>query len=193
MWGWEYPWNHLFHRGNPGHVTGDGKQRSWPFQKAKMLRVGKDKEMHGAIRRAGTQDQFIIPFKGFSMYPFLKPGDLLVMRALPFHFFKVGDVILFESGLPAHFEGLIAHRVVRIRPNHRILTKGDNLPRPDPELEDGGRILGRVISVLRRDRMISLTKGPLGFAAKWIAFLSRKNVTPGILAAKMKGLKRKSR
>jgi signal peptidase I len=158
-----------------------------------MLRVGKDREMHAAIRRAGPKDQFVIPFKGFSMYPLLKPGDLLVMRSLPSHSFKVGDVILFESGLPDHFEGLIAHRVIRIRPNRRILTKGDNLPRPDPELEDGSRILGQVISVLRGDRMISLTKGPLGFAAKWIAFLSRKNVTPGILAAKMKGLKRKSR
>ena len=127
------------------------------------------------------------------MYPFLRPGDLLVMRAPSSHAFKVGDVILFESGQPGDFEDLIAHRVVRIRPNGRILTKGDNLPRPDPELEDWGRILGRVVSVLRRDRMIPLTKGPLGFAAKWIALLSKKNVTPGILAAKMKGLTGKNR
>jgi len=127
------------------------------------------------------------------MYPFLKPGDLLIMRAPPPLAFKVGDVILFESGPPGRFEGLIAHRVIRIRPNRRILTKGDNLPRPDPELKDGDRILGRAVSVLRNDLMISRTKGPLGFAAKWIAFRSRKNVTPGILAAKMKGLKRKSR
>ena len=138
-------------------------------------------------------DHFIVPFKGFSMYPFLRPEDLLVMRASSSFAFKVGDVILFESGMPGHFEGLIAHRVIRIGPYARILTKGDNLPQPDPELEDGGRILGQVVSVLRRDRMISLTKGPLGHAAKWIAFLSRKNVTPGILAAKLKGLKRESR
>jgi hypothetical protein len=72
--------------------------------------------------------------------------------------------------------------------NGGILTKGDNLSRPDPELEDWDQILGQVVLVLRRERMIPLTRGRSGFAAKWIALLSRKNLTPGILAAKMKNL-----
>ena len=149
--------------------------------------------MHGSVKRPGSRDHFVIPFRGFSMYPFLRPGDLLVVR-IPFsHALKVGDVILFTSGQTGHFESVIAHRVIQVNSNGRILTKGDNLPRPDPELENQGPILGQIVSVLRRDRAIPLNRGPLGLAAKWIALLSRKNVTPGILAARIKDLTRKSR
>lgn len=149
--------------------------------------------MHGSVRRPGPKDHFVIPFSGFSMYPFLRPGDFLVVRKLPSHAFKPGDVILFKSGRPGQFEGLIAHRVIRVRSNGEILTKGDNLLRPDPKLEDRSQILGQIVSVLRRDRAIPLDRGPLGFAAKWIALLSRKNATPGILAAKIKDLTGRTR
>jgi signal peptidase I len=142
--------------------------------------------MYDVDMRSESEGRFIVPFEGFSMYPFLRPGDRLVIRKDAFQTFKVGSIILFRNGRPDHSRQLVAHRVIRIMPNGRILTKGDNLLRPDPELEGWNQILGQVVMILRRERMITLTRGGSGFAAKWIAILSRNNLSPGILALKMK-------
>jgi hypothetical protein len=78
--------------------------------------------------------------------------------------------------------------VIRMMPDRGVLTKGDNLPRADPEPASRHQILGQVVLVLRGDRVIRLTGGPLALAAKWIALLSRRNLTPAILATRVKDL-----
>ncbi len=145
-------------------------------------------DRQGVDKKFRSEDLFTILFEGFSMYPFLKPGDRLVMKKDRPSSINVGDIVLFENDQPGLSRGLIAHRVIRIISKGGYLTKGDNLPRPDPELKSWDQILGQVVLVLRGERLIPLTKGPSGFLGKWIAFLSRRNLTPGILAVKAKHL-----
>jgi signal peptidase I len=144
-----------------------------------MQRVGK---------RSGVEDLFMIPFEGFSMYPFFRPGDSLVVKRYPSGSFKLGDIILFRPGNTGSFNSPIAHRVIGMTADREILTKGDNLPQPDPKPVGRDRVIGQVIYVMRRGCMIPLTRGRYGLGAKWIALLSRKNLTPGILAARVKAL-----
>jgi signal peptidase I len=144
-----------------------------------MQRVGK---------RSGVEDLFMIPFEGFSMYPFFRPGDSLVVKRYPSEPFKVGDIILFRPVNTGSFHSPIAHRVIGMTAEREILTKGDNLPQPDPKPLGRNQVIGQVIYVVRRGCMIPLTWGKYGFGAKWIALLSRKNLTPGILAARVKAL-----
>ena len=64
------------------------------------------------------------------MYPFLRPGDVLVLAAVEPRFVKPGDIVCLDLG-----RTYVAHRVVDISraPLTRILTlKGDNLPYTDP-------------------------------------------------------------
>ena len=67
-----------------------------------------------------------------SMYPTLKPNDLLVVKKTSIDEVKVGDIIAFDS----HAEGIgiIAHRAVDIFEKEGkigIDTKGDHLDEPD--------------------------------------------------------------
>ena len=67
-----------------------------------------------------------------SMYPTLKPNDLLVVKKTGIDEVKVGDIIAFDS----HAEGIgvIAHRAVEIFEREGkigIDTKGDHLDEPD--------------------------------------------------------------
>ena len=67
-----------------------------------------------------------------SMYPTLKPNDLLVVKKTSIDEVKVGDIIAFDS----HAEGIgiIAHRAVEIFETGGkigIDTKGDHLDEPD--------------------------------------------------------------
>jgi signal peptidase I len=151
-------------------------------------RVKMESGMHLLKDISGTKSTFMIPFEGFSMYPFFRPRDRLIVRRSPCKPVKVGDIILFRPDSTGSPNSLIAHRVIGRTGNSEILTKGDNLPRPDPKLVDQDHVLGQVIYVVRRGRMIPLTGGVHGFGAKWVALLSRKNLTPGILWAKVKDL-----
>ena len=67
-----------------------------------------------------------------SMYPTLKPNDLLVVKKTSIDEVKVGDIIAFDS----HTEGIgiIAHRAIEIFEQGGeigIDTKGDHLDEPD--------------------------------------------------------------
>jgi signal peptidase I len=140
------------------------------------------------IKSSRVDNLFMIPFEGFSMYPLVRPGDRLVVKRYPSGPFKVGDIILFRPSNKGSINSLIAHRVIGMTADSEILTKGDNLPRPDPKLMGRDQVLGHVMYVVRRGCVISLTRGGYGVGAKWIALLSRKNLMPGLLWAKAKDL-----
>ncbi len=99
-----------------------------------------------------AQGQHLIPISGRSMLPLIRDGD----RALVAHGsadVRRGDVVVFwREG------GLIAHRVLRIcgRDSElRFVTKGDNVPHPDPPI-DASEIVGRVLAVQRGGRRMRL-------------------------------------
>lgn len=86
-----------------------------------------------------------LPFPGLlisiggSMYPTLKPGDVLVV--LPATHIKIGDIVITN-----HYGTLIGHRVIAVN-NTYVITKGDANPRPDKPTPRG-MVKGKVVSVL---------------------------------------------
>ena len=85
---------------------------------------------------------------GSSMNPTLKPGDRLDTVPYDRQEIRRGDVIVFIS--PAD-ESKVVHRVVSVDSNG-IRTRGDNCNRIDPWVLSPDQIVGRVISVHRRNR-----------------------------------------
>lgn len=82
---------------------------------------------------------------GLSMWPAVKPGDVLEVRAVPAHDVIPGDVILF-----VRHGALFAHRVVEVggRTGRLLRTRGDAHWRCDPLLRPS-QVLGRVEGVCR--------------------------------------------
>jgi signal peptidase len=85
---------------------------------------------------------------GTSMNPTLKPGDRLDTVPCDREKIRQGDVIVFVS--PAD-ESKVVHRVVSVD-SKGIRTRGDNCNRIDPWVLSPDQIVGRVISVHRRNR-----------------------------------------
>ena len=115
-----------------------------------------------------------IKFSGYSMYPSLRPGDTLLIREVTIKEICPGDIVCIQKN-----DGHIAHRVVRIereREKTIIITKGDNITRPDPPMFETGGLIKRVVMIKRgKDRLIIPRYG------KMLALLSRMNLTYGII------------
>ena len=97
-------------------------------------------------------------YNGSSMEPTLKPGDRL--DTVPYDRQKIrrGDVVVFIA--PADGSKVV-HRVVSAD-SKGIRTRGDNCNRIDPWVLSPDQILGRVISVHRRNKRRRILGGYLG-------------------------------
>ena len=95
---------------------------------------------------------------GSSMNPTLRPGDRL--DTVPYNRQKIrrGDVIVFISPLD---ESKAVHRVVSVD-SKGIKTRGDNCNRIDPYVLGPDKIVGRVISVQRKNKQRRIFGGYLG-------------------------------
>jgi signal peptidase I len=118
-----------------------------------------------------------IKFSGYSMYPSLRPGNILLIREVTIKEISPGDIVCIQKN-----DGHIAHRVVRIereREKTTIITKGDNITRPDPPdlpMLETDCLIKRVVMIKRgKDRLIIPRYG------KMLALLSRMNLTYGIM------------
>lgn len=70
-----------------------------------------------------------------SMEPNLHVGDLMIVSKADY---KVGDIAIYmRDGMT------IIHRIIEIR-SEGFVFKGDNNPRPDPEVVPRERVLGKV-------------------------------------------------
>ncbi len=122
-------------------------------------------------------------FNGYSMYPSLKPGDVLVLAAVKAQAVECGDIICVARG-----GRYITHRVIDIHASptaQNLITKGDNLPYPDPPLSAGSGPLLKVTMVMRKNgRLIRPRFG------KALACLSRKNFSVGIIRGRVGGIMR---
>lgn len=128
----------------------------------------------------------LFPFRGFSMFPFLRPGDMLVVKKGPHIKPKIGSVVLRRNNHPSSSSVLISHRIVRQISNVLFITKGDNLTRPDPGICPLDDVVGHVLLIVRKGRMVPLYKGPNAWIERPIAYFSRINGTPGILVRRLK-------
>ena len=123
------------------------------------------------------------------MFPYLRSGDRLIVKRRDFTSVKTGNIILFKNQQLSPEHGLTAHRVIRIISNTEFITKGDNLISNDPGVRRVDEIVGRVVMLVRRNRILPLTIGLYGWLGKLMAFCSKRNFTPGIIVSRLKLVK----
>ena len=105
---------------------------------------------------------------GYSMFPFLRKGDILTIEPVPMETIKRGDVVVFESE-----EKWIAHRVIKIRSNARgleFLLRGDSCIEFDPAV-DKENYIGSVKVFTRKNSKKVLSSGVLNAWKKIIEAL----------------------
>jgi len=132
------------------------KRRDLPELAAEMLRCG------NALR---------IRANGWSMYPFIKHGDILEVEPVEVSATQVGDIVLCRY----RGDKLVAHRVVGASSGEggaALVVKGDWTPRTDP-LVYAEQVLGRVVAVERGEKRTRLNTGP-----RWLIEVLWANVSP---------------
>lgn len=100
----------------------------------------------------------MVRYRGISMYPTLRDGELLRLEPLGATLPRAGDVIVFAGAHPGH---QIIHRVLR-RQGGAVVTRGDNNDRIDRLAPLPAAIRGRVVSVCRAGRDLPVAGGWLG-------------------------------
>jgi signal peptidase I len=99
---------------------------------------------------------------GTSMLPAIRPGDVVAFQALDAEdVSNPGDIVLFRRG-----GSLVAHRVVA-RTRAGLLTQGDSLGAPDPEVAHVD-VIGRGVGLKRNGRVLpwSVSRRP-AFPLRW--------------------------
>lgn len=128
----------------------------------------------------------VFSFKGFSMYPFLRTGDQLLVEKEIHSPIKIGQILLFKGHHSSAGRAYTAHRVVQKIDNDRFITKGDNLFKPDPGIRRTREAAGIAVMLIRGRRLINIKKGLYCRIGKLFAYLSRKNFTPSLLMTRIK-------
>ena len=113
---------------------------------------------------------FRFQVKGFSMYPFIKDGDVVTISPLSNPSVGLGRTVAFINPKTERFT---IHRVIGKRANC-YLIKGDNIPE-EAVLIPRENILGCVTKVERDGNERFLGLGPERFI---IAFLSHRRLLP---------------
>jgi signal peptidase I len=86
---------------------------------------------------------------GYSMYPFMRPGDVQTISPVPIEEIKVGDVAVFERN-----NDWISHRVIDIQNNNNEITlilRGDTSIQLDP-LVTKENYIGKTVAFERRGK-----------------------------------------
>lgn len=133
----------------------------------------------------GLKNRYIsLSFAGYSMYPALRPGDILITQKIPAERLCPGDIISYQRKGKC-----LVHRVIgtkkgtekrdKCSPEICIQTKGDNMLHRDPEQISARTEYLKVILIRRKKKLIRPGFGPC------LAFLSRHNLTPGIMISRI--------
>lgn len=115
---------------------------------AELYALGRDLVGSGASLR--------FEVRGWSMYPFIRNGDVIEVAPVLIDKTCVGDVVLFRCG-----ERLLAHRVVGQLldgQSVRLRVRGDRFLNEDPPIAEPD-LLGQVRLVYRNRRLIRLDRG----------------------------------
>ncbi len=124
------------------------------------------KRTHGSIKLPDSDDPDgirLIPFKGTSMLPGLKEGDILAVLPPKETAPKVGEIILMEKDE----KEFIAHRVIGFdRTGSFVCTRGDSRLFRDSLLRSK-YVCGLVIAVLRDNKLMSAPPPP-GFVRRYL-------------------------
>lgn len=101
-----------------------------------------------------AEDLLFFETSGFSMWPFLRGGEKLIIKKIPADDLKIGDIILYRTN-----NQLVCHRLVKkIKDRYRYLfyVRGDNSNSP-AELVRQEMFQGKVVGVVKNGKVISLT------------------------------------
>lgn len=88
--------------------------------------------------------------RGFSMWPFLKGKDKLIVKRTSISELEVGDLVLYKPG-----NQLVCHRLVKkakTNDKYTIYTRGDTSWGP-AELIKEEKFLGKVIGVVKKNKV----------------------------------------
>jgi signal peptidase I len=103
---------------------------------------------------------------GGSMFPFIRPGDLLTTKAVDPTDLSIGEVLLYQREGRSFVHRLVKKKI--INGTHLFITHGDHLTSSDPAIP-GFQILGKVICIERSGRTIHLDTP---FQRMWGRFLA---------------------
>jgi signal peptidase I len=105
--------------------------------------------------------------RGFSMYPFVRTGDTLLIEPRSPDELCIGDIIFYRRS-----EGqYVAHRLIKKYDATTLITKGDSLPYYDEPVHVE-QVFGRVVSVERDGRPQNLNSGLNKIISRCLAGLS---------------------
>lgn len=111
--------------------------------------------------------------KGFSMWPFIKDGDIVTISPIQGTTPRIGDIIVFTR---PESKVLVVHRIVGKR-GTMVLAKGDCNTDPDGWIPLAN-LLGRVVQIKRRGKLHLLSLGPERYL---IALLTRVGLLQPLL------------
>jgi signal peptidase I len=127
----------LERRKSPDHVRGE-------------RRAGDALRIAEALKRRG---RISLRVHGTSMLPWVRPGDIALIRMISGENVRCGDVVLFRRE-----DHLFVHRIVEKRGSldaAELLSKGDAQPASDGVVGEQ-ELLGRVVRIYRDGRRINL-------------------------------------
>lgn len=104
-----------------------------------------------------TGGSFCFKARGFSMYPFIRDGDIITVQPVNPLALKKGAVAFYRS----KSNRLVAHRVIsRKIYDGKVMYKmsGDALLHADEQI-DSDQVLGQVVGLQRGSKVIRLDKG----------------------------------
>jgi len=135
-----------------------------------------------------------VPVTGRSMTPFLRDGDVVTLRAVPFSSLRWGDIIFFRSA----DDRPVMHRIVRWRRRGGrtlVQTAGDAVGGLDPPVGEEG-ILAKVCSVERRrnalgGRKINMESSRWRAIGGFLSFVSLARAGFRVIAKKL-GIRRRA-
>jgi len=125
---------------------------------------------------------------GWSMLPTIMPGDTLLIEQTGSETVSAGDIVLFSRD-----RRLFAHRVITNRneaSNREILTRGDAMPAPDPQVPECD-VLGKVSFIVRNGRCFEPSRNP-GLAERAVAALVRRSDFAARVVVGVHGLRQTS-
>ena len=125
-------------------------------RRKKTQRIGGERRAGDIARIAElleTRGRVSLCVYGASMMPWVRPGDIAMIRTVGAETLRCGHVVLFRRN-----NSLFVHRIVEKKgplDAAQILVKGDAHPTSDGLMEQG-ELLGRVVWLYRNGRRIDL-------------------------------------
>ncbi len=118
------------------------------FDHSSLLDLSRELLVYGRYFRFKT--------KGFSMYPFIRDGDVITIRPIDPICLNVGDIIFYQVE-----NRLVVHRIIGKKTfdgKIRFTTRGDWSPGSEEEIFDNA-VLGKVVTLERNRKILQVDQG----------------------------------